>query len=118
MRLLDRPLTDDDLQYLNRFPALRKLDVGGGGPEPCVTNPDVIRIVTEGVLADLRANLAQARTRRFEAEAKLEAFLSRGETDIDTRSIQEAVLMGSHCAVLTAGLSLASLAQSMVEGPR
>ncbi len=34
----------------------RRLDVGGGGPEPCVTNPDVIRIMTEGVLNDIRAN--------------------------------------------------------------
>ncbi len=34
----------------------RKLDVGGGGPEPCVTNPEVIEIVAEGVIKDLDAN--------------------------------------------------------------
>ncbi|MBI5091614.1 MAG: DUF4838 domain-containing protein [Candidatus Hydrogenedentes bacterium] len=34
----------------------RKLEVGGGGPEVCVTNPEVVDIVTEGVLKDLDAN--------------------------------------------------------------
>lgn len=43
-------------EYFALVDGERKLEVGGGGPEPCVTNPDVIRIITEGVLADLRAN--------------------------------------------------------------
>ncbi len=43
-------------EYFALVGGVRKLDVGGGGPEPCVTNPDVIRIITEGVLEDLRAN--------------------------------------------------------------
>ncbi|HPC16794.1 MAG TPA: DUF4838 domain-containing protein [Candidatus Hydrogenedentes bacterium] len=34
----------------------RKLDVGGGGPEPCVTNPEVLDIVAEGVIKELDAN--------------------------------------------------------------
>ncbi len=34
----------------------RKLDVGGGGPEPCVSNPDVIDIVSERVIKELDAN--------------------------------------------------------------
>lgn len=34
----------------------RKLDVGGGGPEPCVTNPDVIEIVAQAVISELDAN--------------------------------------------------------------
>jgi len=34
----------------------RKLDVGGGGPEPCVTNPEVIDIVAERVIKELDAN--------------------------------------------------------------
>ncbi len=34
----------------------RKLDVGGGGPEPCVTNPEVIEIVAEAVIRELDAN--------------------------------------------------------------
>ena len=43
-------------EYFAMVDGERKLDIGGGGPEPCVTNPDVIRIISEGVLADLRAN--------------------------------------------------------------
>lgn len=34
----------------------RKLDIGGGGPELCLTHPDVLRIVTESVLNDLKQN--------------------------------------------------------------
>ena len=33
-----------------------KLDVGGGGPEPCVTNPEVIEIVADAVVRELDAN--------------------------------------------------------------
>jgi len=43
-------------EYFALVDGERKLNLHGGGPEPCVTNPDVIRIITEGVLADLRAN--------------------------------------------------------------
>ena len=43
-------------EYFALVDGERKLEVGGGGPEPCVTNPGVIRIITEGVLEDLRAN--------------------------------------------------------------
>jgi len=43
-------------EYFALVAGERKLDVFGGGPEPCVTNPDVIDIVTEGVLAQLAAN--------------------------------------------------------------
>ena len=34
----------------------RKLDVGGGGPQVCVTHPEVIRIVADSVLAELARN--------------------------------------------------------------
>ena len=43
-------------EYFALVDGERKLDVGGGGPEPCVTNPEVTDIVTEGVLAELDAN--------------------------------------------------------------
>ena len=43
-------------EYFALVDGERKLDVGGGGPEPCVTNPDVISIVADGVLAELDAN--------------------------------------------------------------
>ena len=43
------------------------------------------------VLADLRSSLAEARRKRFEAEARLKAFDLHGETDITSRSVQEAV---------------------------
>ncbi len=34
----------------------RKLEMGGGGPELCLTNPDVLDVVTASVLADLEKN--------------------------------------------------------------
>jgi uncharacterized protein involved in exopolysaccharide biosynthesis/Mrp family chromosome partitioning ATPase len=56
------------------------------------------------VLADLRVALAKARQARFDAEAKLDAFVKRGETDIETRSIQEAVLIDPGLANLKSNL--------------
>jgi len=41
-------------EYFALVDGERRLDIGGGGPEPCVTNPDVIRIISEGILADIR----------------------------------------------------------------
>jgi hypothetical protein len=43
-------------EYFALINGERMLNVGGGGPEPCTTNPDVVRIVTEAVLAELRAH--------------------------------------------------------------
>ncbi|MBI5091613.1 MAG: DUF4838 domain-containing protein [Candidatus Hydrogenedentes bacterium] len=43
-------------EYFALVDGERKLDVRGGGPEVCVTNPEVVDIVTEGVLKDLDAN--------------------------------------------------------------
>ncbi len=45
-------------EYFALVDGQRKLDVGGGGPEPCVTNPDVIEIVADGVIKALDANPA------------------------------------------------------------
>lgn len=56
------------------------------------------------VLADLRTSLADARGKRFEAEAQLKAFETNGETDIKTRSIQEAVLIDPGLSNLKANL--------------
>lgn len=56
------------------------------------------------VLADMRSALAEARNKRFDAEAKLKAFTTRGETDINTRSIQEAVLIDPGLANLKSNL--------------
>ncbi len=56
------------------------------------------------VLADLRAALADARNKHFDAQAKLDAFQRRGETDITTRSIQEAVLIDPGLANLKSNL--------------
>ncbi|NIA12497.1 MAG: DUF4838 domain-containing protein [Nitrospiraceae bacterium] len=47
---------DSHPEYFALTGGERKLEVGGGGPEPCVTNPDVIDIVAEGVIAELDAN--------------------------------------------------------------
>lgn len=47
----------------------------------------------DSVIGEMRSALSDARNKRSEAEAKLQAFLAKGETDIATRSIQEAVLI-------------------------
>ena len=43
-------------EYFALEEGVRKLDVGGGGPQVCSTNADVIRIVTEGVTKVLDSN--------------------------------------------------------------
>ena len=43
-------------EYFALINGERKLDVGGGGPEPCVTNPEVLDIVSERVIKELDAN--------------------------------------------------------------
>ncbi len=44
------------------------------------------------LIAQTRSAYAEARNRRSEAEAKLQAFTAKGETDTSGRSVQEAVL--------------------------
>ena len=56
------------------------------------------------VLADLRSAHADARNKRFEAESQLKAFENNGETDIKTRSVQEAVLIDPGLSNLKANL--------------
>jgi Mrp family chromosome partitioning ATPase/uncharacterized protein involved in exopolysaccharide biosynthesis len=56
------------------------------------------------VLNSQRAALSEARNKRFEAEARLAAFQKRGETDINTRSVQEAVLIDPGLANLKSNL--------------
>jgi hypothetical protein len=43
-------------EYFALAEGVRKLNVGGGGPQVCSTNPDVIRIVTDGVTKALDAD--------------------------------------------------------------
>jgi len=43
-------------EYFALVEGERKLEIGGGGPELCLTNPDVLRIVTDSVLNALRKN--------------------------------------------------------------
>ncbi|MHC1768113.1 MAG: DUF4838 domain-containing protein [Verrucomicrobiia bacterium] len=40
-------------EYFALVDGERKLEMGGGGPEPCVTNPDVIEIVAQNAIKDL-----------------------------------------------------------------
>lgn len=40
-------------EYFALWRGKRDLDVGGGGPEPCVTHPDVVEIVAKAVIAEL-----------------------------------------------------------------
>ena len=56
------------------------------------------------LLADLRSALSDSRSKRIEAESQLKAFESNGETDIKTRSIQEAVLIDPGLANLKSNL--------------
>ncbi len=42
-------------EYFALVDGERKLEMGGGGPELCVTNPEVIEIVAENVIKDLDA---------------------------------------------------------------
>jgi hypothetical protein len=42
-------------EYFAMRNGVRKLEGGGGGPEPCVTNPEVLDIVAEGVIKELEA---------------------------------------------------------------
>jgi uncharacterized protein involved in exopolysaccharide biosynthesis/Mrp family chromosome partitioning ATPase len=56
------------------------------------------------VLNAQRTALAEARHKRFDAESKLQAFQKRGETDITTRSVQEAVLIDPGLANLKSNL--------------
>ena len=45
-------------EYFALVDGKRRIDIGGGGPELCLTNPDVLKIVTESVLSDLDNNPA------------------------------------------------------------
>lgn len=56
------------------------------------------------VLSEQRSALTDARNKRIEAEAQLQAFKSYGETDISTRSVQEAVLIDPGLSNLKANL--------------
>ncbi len=53
----------------------------------------------------LREDIAEARSRRFDAEAKQAAFGKSGETDLQTRSIQESVLIDPGLNSLKSGLN-------------
>lgn len=46
----------------------------------------------DALVVDLRAKLAEARRRRMDADAALAAFVRRGDTNLSTRSVQDAVL--------------------------
>jgi len=56
------------------------------------------------VLADMRSAHAEARNKRYEAESQQKAFETNGETDIRTRSLQEAVLIDPGLSNLKANL--------------
>lgn len=56
------------------------------------------------VLAEMRSTLAEARNKRYDAESRHKAFLNNGETDINTRSVQEAVLIDPGLANLKSTL--------------
>lgn len=43
-------------EYFALVDGVRRVDGAGGGPQPCVSNPDVIEIITKGVLDELAQN--------------------------------------------------------------
>lgn len=46
----------DHPEYFALVDGERKIEMGGGGPEPCVTNPAVMRIVADSVIREVEAN--------------------------------------------------------------
>jgi hypothetical protein len=76
----------------------RKLDAGGGGPEPCVTNPEVIDIVAERVIKELDANPNQQNFSVSQNDNNLYCHCPRCE-EINQR---EGTPMGAHLMFVNA----------------
>lgn len=74
------------------------LQLGIGNFDEKVENP------YDRLLNTQRTLLGEARQRRFDAEARLGAFQTRGETDVTLRSVQEAVQIDPGLASLKSNL--------------
>lgn len=88
----------DHPEYFALVDGERKLDVGGGGPQPCVTNPEVIEIVAEAVIRELDANPTLQNVSVSQNDNDLYCRCPRCE-EINKR---EGTPMGSHLAFVNA----------------
>ena len=98
---------DDHLEFYAQVDGERDRNTHGGGPQLCVTNPEVIRITTESVIRQLRA------------QPKLKNIsVSQADTDCYRRcdnceaiNQQQGTLMGSQLAFVN------SVAEKSRTGP-
>ncbi len=85
-------------EYFALVDGERKLDVHGGGPEPCVTHPEVIDIVADGVISDLDA--APERRNISVSQNDNEAYCRCATCEAINHA--EGTPMGSHLAFVNA----------------
>lgn len=85
-------------EYFALVDGERKLDVGGGGPEPCVTNPEVIEIVAQAVIRELDADPGRRNISVSQNDNDQYCRCPRCE-EINAR---EGTPMGSHLAFVNA----------------
>ena len=85
-------------EYFALVDGERKIEMWGGGPEPCVTNPDVIEIVAEGVIRDLNAypNLRNISVSQNDNDAYCHC------ENCEAINQREGTPMGSHLAFVNA----------------
>jgi hypothetical protein len=88
----------DHPEYFALVDGARNLDAGGGGPEPCVTNPKVMDIVSEGVLKDIAAN---PKMKNISVSQNDNADYCRCAT-CEAVNQREGTPMGSHLAFVNA----------------
>ena len=88
----------DHPEYFALVDGKRLLEAGGGGPEPCVTNPEVIEIVANGVIAALDQNPNQKNISVSQNDNDLYCHCEKCEA-INKR---EGTPMGSHLAFVNA----------------
>lgn len=85
-------------EYFALVDGKRLLDIGGGGPEPCVTHPDVIEIVAKNVIEELDRNPNQRNISVSQNDNDAYCRCERCEA-INQR---EGTPMGSHLAFVNA----------------
>ena len=85
-------------EYFALVDGERKLEMGGGGPEPCVTNPEVIEIVARNVIKGLDQHPNQ---RNFSVSQNDNAAYCRCDK-CEAINQAEGTPMGSHLAFVNA----------------
>ncbi|MCB9783146.1 MAG: DUF4838 domain-containing protein [Candidatus Omnitrophica bacterium] len=85
-------------EYFALVDGERKLEMHGGGPEPCVTNPEVIEIVAKGVIEDL--NNSPERRNISVSQNDNDAYCRCATCEAINQ--REGTPMGSHLALVNA----------------